>query len=75
MNWTVILAPKSSLRDVHKYEVSAKNVWYAKIKATILYIKENRSRKTPSQLMKDLEIQVKCHTDGRLADYSALGVV
>ncbi len=75
MDWTVWIAPKSNPSDLHRYEVSAQGHYYAQIKAIILYIREvGVTGRTPFQMKRDdLDVKVKCHTDGRLVDYSALG--
>ena len=74
MNWTVWIAPKTNPKDLHKYEVSARGGYYAKITAIIIYAREAKLvGKTPYQLMRDdLDIRVKCKTDGRFVDYSNL---
>jgi len=78
MDWIVYIAPRNSPRDIHRYEVSnvAKR-YYAKITAIIWYIKEmGITGRTPFQMMRDdLDIKVKCNSDGRLVDYSKLGIV
>ena len=74
MEWTVWIAPRDRPTDLHKYEVSARSRYYAKIAATILYAREAKIvDKTPFQLIRDtLDLKVKCKTDGRLVDYSSL---
>jgi len=70
MNWTVTIAPKGDPSKALKYTVTADKNYYAKIEALIQYRLDVGSSKRPRELMDDVDMQVRCHTDGRLADYS-----
>jgi len=72
MDWTLLISPKGSTSIPSKYTVSADSRYYAKIKSLIQYGLDTGSKKRPTQLLKDVDIQVKCHTDGRMVDYSKL---